>query len=74
MEEAVEKLTTCTSSGMDWPYALAQLYEGPHHMPLYKEGHLGILPQRGVEETPVGRLANSKSANSLPPAHKSSIL
>ena len=25
MEEAVERLTTCTSSGMDWPYALAQL-------------------------------------------------
>ena len=25
MEEAVEKLTACTSSGTDWPYALAQL-------------------------------------------------
>ena len=54
MEEAVVKLTTCTSSGIDWPYALAQLYEGPRHAPLPKEGHLGVLPQRGAEEIPCG--------------------
>ena len=54
MEEAVEKLTACTSSGMDWPYALAQLYEGPHHAPLPKDKHLGILPQGKAEDTPCG--------------------
>ena len=52
MEEAVKKLTACTSSGTDWPYALVQLQEGTHHTPLPKEGHLGILPQRGVEKAP----------------------
>ena len=74
MEEVVEKLTTCTSSGIDWPNALAQLYEGPPHTPLPKDGHLGILPQRGAGETPVGGLANLRSASSLPLAHKSSTL
>ena len=42
MEEAVEKLTTCTSSGTNWPYALAQLCKDPHHAPLLKNKHLGI--------------------------------
>ena len=28
-----------------------KLHEGTCHAPLPKEGHLGILPQRGVEET-----------------------
>ena len=74
MEEAVEKLTACTSSGINWPYALAQLYEGPCHVPLPKDGHLGILPQRGAGETPMGRLANSRTASSLLLAHKSSTL
>ena len=60
MEEAVEKLTTCTSTGIDWPYALAQLYEGRHHAPLLKDGYLGILPQRGVEETPCGQISQLK--------------
>ena len=73
MEEAVKKLTACTSSGTDWPYALAQLYEGPCHTPLPKDKHLGILPQGKVEETPVGRSANSKSTNSSLLANKSSI-
>ena len=48
MEEAVEKLTACPSSGTDWPYAPAQLYEGPCHAPLPKDKHLGILPQGNV--------------------------
>ena len=70
MEEAVEKLTTCTSSGTDWPYALVQLYEGPHHAPLPKDKNLGILPQgKGRGEPPVGGSANSKSTNSLLLAH-----
>ena len=54
MEEAVEKLTACTSSGTDWPYTLVQLHEGTCHAPLPKDGHLGILPQAGVEEVPCG--------------------
>ena len=36
MEEAVGTLSTCISSGPDWPYALAQLYEGSNHTPLPK--------------------------------------
>ena len=52
MEEVVGKLTTCTSSGPNWPYTLVQLHEGNCHVPLPKEGHLGILPQRGAETTP----------------------
>ena len=52
MEEAVGKLTAWVSSGPNWPYALVQLHEGPHHVPLPKEGHLGILPQGGVKANP----------------------
>ena len=52
MEKAVGKLTTWASSGPDWPYTLVQLHEGTCHAPLPKEGHLGILPQRGAEVTP----------------------
>ena len=55
MEEVVGKLTAWASSGPDWPYALVQLHKGTHHVPLPKEGHLGILPQRGVEATPCGQ-------------------
>ena len=51
MEEAVETLAACPSSGTDWPYTLAQLYEGSHHEPLPKDKHLGILPQGKAEET-----------------------
>ena len=51
MEEAVETLATCPSSGTDWTYTLAQLYEGSCHAPLPKDKHLGILPQGKVEET-----------------------
>ena len=52
MEEAVGKLTAWISSGPNWPYTLVQLHKGTCHVPLPKEGHLGILPQRGVEVTP----------------------
>ena len=51
MEEAVKKLTAFTSSGANWPCALAQLYEDPHHAPLPKNKHLGVLPQGKVQET-----------------------
>ena len=54
MEEAVEKLATCPSSGADWPYVLAQLYEGSGHVPLPKDKHLGILPQGEAERTSCG--------------------
>ena len=60
MKEVVEKLTACTSSVTDWPYALAWLYEGTHHVPLPKDGHLGILPQRGAEEAPCGQISQLK--------------
>ena len=56
MEEAVEKLATCPSSGNNWPYALVQLYEGSGHVPLPKGKHLGILPQGKVEETSCGKI------------------
>ena len=41
MEEAVEMLTTCTSSGTNWPYILAWLYKGTSHMPLPQGWALG---------------------------------
>ena len=56
MEEAVEKLAACPSNGMDWPYALAQLYKGFGHAPLPKGKHLGILPQGKAEETSCGQI------------------
>ena len=58
MEEAVEKLTTCTSSGTNWPYALVQLCKDPHHSPLPKNKHLGILPQGKVQETFCGQISH----------------
>ena len=57
MEEAVEKLASCPSSGTDWPYVLVQLYEGSGHMPLPKGKHLGILPQWKAEETSCGQIS-----------------
>ena len=57
MEEAVGTLSTYISSRPDWPYALAQLYEGSSHTPLPKDKHLGILPQGKVEESPYGQIS-----------------
>ena len=57
MEEAVEKLAACPSSGTDWAYVLAQLYEGSGHVPLLKGKHLGILPQGKAEETSCGQIS-----------------
>ena len=54
MEEVIKKLNARTSSGINWPYALAQLYEDPCHAPLPKDKHLGILPQGKVQGTPCG--------------------
>ena len=49
MEEALGTLCTCISSGPDWPYVLARLYEGSNHTPLPKDKHLGVLPWGKVE-------------------------
>ena len=57
MEEMVGKLTTCTFSGPNWPYALVWLHKGTHHALLPKEGHVGILSHRGVEATPCGQIS-----------------
>ena len=53
MAEALEILSTCTSSGPNWSYVLTQLYKGTNHVPLPKDKHLGILPQ-GKAESPCG--------------------
>ena len=60
MEEVVKKLTACTSSGTDWPYALAQICKDSHHAPLPKNKHLGILPQGKVQETFCGQISQIK--------------
>ena len=57
MKEVIEKLTACAFNGPDWPYVLVQLHEGTHHVPLPKEGHVGILPHRGAEVTPCGLIS-----------------
>ena len=57
MEEVVKELTTWVSSGPDWPYALVQLNEDTHHVPLPKEGHLGVLPQGGTNITTCRRIS-----------------
>ena len=49
MEEALGIVSNCISSGPNWPYVLAQLYEGTNHAPLPKDKHLGILPQGKAE-------------------------
>ena len=57
MEEVVRNLTTWVSSGPNCPYALVPLHKDTHHAPLPKEGHLGILPQRGAEMTACRRIS-----------------
>ena len=60
MEEAVGMLSAYISSRPNWPYALAQLYEGSSHTPLPKDKHLGILPQGKAEESPYGQISQLK--------------
>ena len=60
MEEVVEKLTACTPSGANWPYALVQLCKDPNHAPLPKNKHLGILPQGKAQETLYGWISQLK--------------
>ena len=56
-EEAVRELTVWVSSGLGWPCALVQLNKDTCHVPLPKEGHLGILPQREADMTACGRIS-----------------
>ena len=60
MEEVLGTLSTFISSGPDWPYIFAQLYEGSNHTPLPKDKHLGILPQGKAEESPHGQISQLK--------------
>ena len=53
MVEALEILSTCASSGPNWPYIVTQLYEGTNHVPLPKDKHFGVLSQ-GKAESPCG--------------------
>ena len=57
IEEVVENVTAYTSSGVNWPYALAQLCEDPHHAPLPKNKHLGVLLWGKVQETFCGQIS-----------------
>ena len=56
MEEVVGTLSAYISSGPNWPYALAKLYEGSSHTPLPKGKHFGVLPQEKAEESPYGQI------------------
>ena len=56
MEEALGILSTCISSGSDWPYVFTQLYKGANHVPLPKDKHLSVLPQ-GKAESPCGQIS-----------------
>ena len=60
MEEALGTLSACISSGPNWPYLVAQLYEGSNDTPLPKDKHLGILPQGKAEESPNGQISQLK--------------
>ena len=65
MEEALGTLSTCISSGPNWPYVLAQLYEGSSHTPLPKDKHLGVLPQGKAEESPYWQISQLKVCQHL---------
>ena len=68
MEEVVRELTVWVSSGPNWLYTLVQLNEDTCHVPLPKEGYLGILPQGEADATTYGKISQLKSASSLPQA------
>ena len=57
MEEVVKELTAWVSSGPDWPYTLVWLNKDTHHAPLPKEGHLGMLPERGTDSMTCRRIS-----------------
>ena len=47
MKEVVGKLSACTSSGTNWPYALVWLHKGTCHAPPPKEGTWHPTSERG---------------------------
>ena len=57
VEEVVRELTALVSSGPDWPYALVWLNKDTCHVPLPREGHLGILPEGGTNRTACRRIS-----------------
>ena len=57
MEEAVRELAPWVSSGPNRPYALVWLKKDTCHVPLPKEGHLGVLPEGGTDMTAYGRIS-----------------
>ena len=57
VEEAIRELTALVSSEPDWSYALVWLNEDTHHVPLPREGHLGILPKGGTNRTACRRIS-----------------
>ena len=56
VEEAVRQLTALVSSGPNWPYALVRLNEDTCHVPLPREGHLGILTEGGTNSAACRRV------------------
>ena len=56
MEEALGILSTCISSGPNWPYVFTQLYEGANPAPLPKDKHLSFLLQ-GKAESLCGQIS-----------------
>ena len=48
VKKVVWQLTTLTSSGPDWSYALVQFNGDTCHVPLPKEGHLHVLTEGGT--------------------------
>ena len=57
IKEVVKELTVWVSSRPNWPYAFVQLNEDTCHVPLPKEGHLGILPEGGTDSTTCRRIS-----------------
>ena len=72
MGEVVGKLTACTFSGPNWPYTLVQLHKDTCHVPLPKEGHVGILPHSWAEVTSCRQISQLEVCQLLiagPPSH-----
>ena len=57
VEEVVRELTALASSGPNWPYTLVWLSGDIHHVPLPREGHLGILPEGGTNSATCIRIS-----------------
>ena len=53
MEEGSRDIVCLHLQWPNWPYALAQLYEGSSHTPLPRDKHLGVLPHGKAEEEPL---------------------